>query len=359
MASWNSVASLFAAVREPRLQSLFLAGAMSLSFAGCPGDLDAVDGGDEAVEDLTIVVEQDKSRILEEEAELQKRRQSVQAERARLENERVDVARKLASLSKKDRKQRQRLEQAEKQILSEQRKLQQKLSSFEGERDKLAQDKTRLLERIARLTQTKGGLTLAQREELIGERERDVARREAQLARRERAVAEREAEVGVRLTDAERLLSGLKTGVGRGVPAPGGPSSSAATASRSSVLKLQRDVRQTMQSKGILTNDLPPSSRPLDGQAAQAIRAKDYASAQQSLTSLQGVLRTIDINQAFVQAKMTRMNKVYQGAVAKLNEGQQKKVLGLLDDVSDSFSDGRYDRANRKINQIYAMLRTD
>ena len=65
---------------------------------------------------------------------------------------------------------------------------------------------------------------------------------------------------------------------------------------------------------------------------------------------------SLKVDHAFVQAKFTRINRAYQGKADQLDEGQRKKVLALLDDVSDSFSDGRYDRANRKINQIQALL---
>ena len=52
---------------------------------------------------------------------------------------------------------------------------------------------------------------------------------------------------------------------------------------------------------------------------------------------------------------MTRLNK----AVAKkqLDDKRKKRVQGLLGELGDAFSDGRYDRANKKANQIAQVLK--
>src|SRR5688572_13344008 len=64
----------------------------------------------EQTEDLTIVVEADKSRILQEEQALSQQREAVESEQDRLKRERQEVEEKLATLSKKDRKTREKLE---------------------------------------------------------------------------------------------------------------------------------------------------------------------------------------------------------------------------------------------------------
>ena len=297
--------------------------ACAASVLTCKGDSTTTETQESGVEDLTIVVQQDKSRILEEEEALKRRRETFEAERQRLDGERNDVAKQLSSLSKKDRKQRQRLETAEKQIVEQQQKLRNQISSFENERDKLAKEKTKLLERIATLTQTKGGMTVEQREQVMTQRERDVARREAQLAAREKDLAQREGELVKRFEQAERIVASLQASSGVRVSMAAPASSSTGPATKQSVTKQQRDVHGAMQNKGVLADDLPPSARELDEAANQAIKNKDYTAAAGALTSLQSAVDGVDINQAFVQAKMTRINKVYQGAMAQLNEAQR------------------------------------
>lgn len=62
------------------------------------------------------------------------------------------------------------------------------------------------------------------------------------------------------------------------------------------------------------------------------------------------------INHAFVEGKMARINRTVGTSSAKLDGANHKKVQNLLLEATDAFSDGRCDRANKKINQICALL---
>lgn len=325
----------------------------SVGLWGCVTDADDADMGEDSVEELSITVEADKSRILQEEQKLQDARQTFQQEQDRLRRQRSEVSKKLATIDKKDRKQRSSLEAEQSRLSNEETKLRTRQKSFDSERAQLEADKTRLLQRISTMTQTKGGMTIAQREEGIARREKEVARREAKLAERERAVAKREGEVGKTLAYASAALEKLSSG---GLTKTVVVSSSAAPSgnvSRSSTLRLQRQVKAKMNAEGILVGDLPPTGRELYNAAEGAFRAKDYSSAHGALVALRQVVTGIDVNAEFVKGKWARINKSYDSK--KLDQNRHKKVVSLLNQASQSVTEGRYDRANRKLNQIVAL----
>ncbi len=308
-------------------------------------------------EDLTIVVEADKSRILQEEKDLKEKRQGFEEERERLAQQKSDIDSKLSSLSKKDKKQREELETEQRRLAAEEQRIKQSAESFEAERNKLQADKSKLLERLTKMTATRGGLTLEQREQVVAEREHAVAEREAQLAKREHTLAERDAEIGSRLQDISQKLAE----VGQGgltktvvVTSPATTTGGSSGPTRSSINKLERQVRVRMDSKGLLADDLPPTAKDLEKSAKKAVDAKDYDSAQDALTDLLKIIEGINVNSAFVKAKMARINRLY--GQKKPSAKSQRQIASLIAEVSEATTDGRFDRANRKINQISALL---
>ena len=304
------------------------------------------------VEDLTIVVKADKSRIQQEENALRARRADYDAERQRLERERGEIADKLSTLSKKDKTQREKLEAAESDLAARQLQLQMRAESYESERAKLEEEKSKLLERIGEVMQTKGGLTMEQREQAMAQREREVALREKDVGRRESEAAHGLQEIAKLVEQLREEIASNKTS--RLAPTAAAP---VATVSRAAVLRLQHQVRQKMDTRGILPDDLPTTQRSLDSSAAGAITSHDFATAQDALTQLSQAIDGIIVNHTFVQAKMARINRQFEEKKRTAwDESQKKRVQGLLAEASDSFSDGRYDRANKKINQIYALL---
>lgn len=319
------------------------------------GSADTEEGG---VEDLTIVVEADKSRILQEEQSLQQKRDSVEKEQERLAQERDDVEKKLATLSKKDKKQREELEAEQRRLDEEEQSIRERSRSFESERQKLDEEKTQLLDRISKMTATRGGLTIEQREQLIAQREKTVGEREQALAVREAKVAAREAEASERIAAMTRAMTELQAagGLARTVvssPAPA-PTLGAPTATRATADKARRLARARMDVKGVLLDDLPPATKAAWQAGNKALDEKDYASALESFGEVERIVEGIAVNADFVKAKMGRVNR--DAAAKKTDETMQKQIAGLVADVSDAMTDGRYDRANRKINQIVALL---
>jgi len=137
-------------------------------------------------------------------------------------------------------------------------------------------------------------------------------------------------------------------------PAPAAPSGAAAQATRASVQKLQKQVRAHMDAKGILFDDLPPAAKALYQSANKAADDKDFASAFESFTELDQTIEGVVINGEFVKGKMGRINN--DVAKKTLDEGTRKQIQTLLADVGEATNDGRWDRANKKINQIVALL---
>lgn len=340
------------------LRLIGVGSALCLAAGGC----DSIAPEEEEVEDLTIVVEADKSRILEEEQALANKRSEMESERERLSRERDEVAVKLASLSKKDRKSRDKLEAEQRRLEDEEKNVRERARTFEAERAKLDREKTELLERIATLTKRgTGGLTIEQREAQIARREKDIARREEAVAKREAKLAGRETQANTTLQELSTLLEELKAGGGTKTVIVNAPSTSsgsgpgaASTVTRAQAQKAQRSLRSRMDAKGILMDDLPPTAKTLLSQGNDFLGNKDFSEAVAAFEEAEGIVEGIPIDQKFLQAKMGRLNRAVKNK--QLDEKDTKKVEGLLAEVSNAFADGRYDRANKKANQINALV---
>ena len=307
-----------------------------------------------AVEEMSIVVEADKSRILEEEKSLEKKRASVEEEQNRLERERNEISDRLASLSKKDKSQRDKLEADQKRVQDEENRLSAARKSFDEDREKLERDKNKLLEKISKLEQPKGAQTVEKREEAVTRREREIARREGELASREKQVAEREADVSKALREAQSLLSSIGSTkvIVQNVPS----AAPSATPTSTSVASLRRDVMRKMEYRGILLDDLPPAVRELEQESKSGTKSKDFASAQDALVKLDKAIDGIAVNGPFVQGKMTRINRTY--ASTKLDNAKSSQIQKLLSEFSELATDGRWDRANQKANQMVAIYQS-
>ena len=133
-----------------------------------------------------------------------------------------------------------------------------------------------------------------------------------------------------------------------------GAASSGAPATRASAERARRQVRARMEAKGLLLDDLPPATRTLYQNAGKALEEKDYASATESYNEIEQVIDNTTVNGDFVKAKMVRINRDIAQKAA--NEATQKQINLLLAEVSDAMTEGRYDRANRKINQLVSLL---
>ncbi|MBN1962738.1 MAG: hypothetical protein JW841_17545 [Deltaproteobacteria bacterium] len=320
--------------------------------ASCSKNTAKDTSNDTGVEDLTIVVEADRTRILQEEQSLQQKRETFASEREHLQQQKEEIEQKLNTLSKKDKRQKAELEAQQKRLELEEKQARERASEFEAERRKLDTEKNRLLERIAKMTATKGGLTIEQREQLIAQREKNVAEREQAVAKREARVAARENAAAQRLDEINNTISQLHE-IGSTVKNVMTEATNSKI-TRATADKAKRQCRIRMSKKGILLDDLPPAIKQQWQQANLAFDEKDYNSAYDAFNKIDHVVSSIRINSDFVKAKMSRINR----DDTKISEAKQKQINSLLASVSEAMTDGRYDRANRKINQIVALLET-
>lgn len=343
---------------QPRRLAFMLA--IAISPAACDLFGGGEEGGGETEEDLTIVVEADKSRILEEEQALEAKRSQMTEEQQRIEAEKTALAEKLASLSKKDRKSRETLEAEQQRLLDEEIQFRSRRREIEAEREKLAAEKNALLEKITTLATSGGGAggkSIEQRETAVAQREKALAHREAQLATREAKVADVEKQAAESLRQINEILAQLQAGGGFSktvvVSAPAAPAASGAT--RVQAMNAQKTARKRMDGKGILIADLPPTTRSSLEGADKALGAKSYDEAVDGYNNVIAAVDATKIDRRFIEGKMTRLNKAAQAT--NLDPAKRKKLQGLLAEVGEAATDGRYDRANRKANQIAGLLR--
>lgn len=121
--------------------------------------------------------------------------------------------------------------------------------------------------------------------------------------------------------------------------------------------KIRRQIDQLMRAKGILIIDLPPAALSVLSPSDDEPGAKPPKPTPQQLNEVLTVVRAILIDNVFVQVKMTRINRMFHERAKNVTPDERSRVERLLDQISDGFSDGRYDRANKKINQLYKLLK--
>ncbi|MEO1483402.1 MAG: hypothetical protein AAFU77_14940 [Myxococcota bacterium] len=325
-----------------------------LLLAACTGEAESATEADTGVEEFSIKVEADRSRIIAEEQDLDETANDIKAERRKLDEARRVVAQQMASLSKGDRKQRETLQSEQQKITRQERELESREKSFETERRKLEQEKTNLLRQISNLTtdnarnsdsasqltaKIKGLDRLAR--ELGEERERFNAQNKKMEQLLER--------VTVLVETMENTVGAEPRTVIVQRNVPGGAGEAKATSA--SVRDQAKKIRRKMDNRGILVADLSPAARELERQAVAANKAKDFDQSANYYRQLAGAVDRTNINAEFVEAKMRRIN----GEIGKRKP--PARVTGLLNEVSASFTDGRYDKANRKINEIYRIIR--
>lgn len=181
---------------------------------------------------------------------------------------------------------------------------------------------------------------LAAREKSVAEREARVGKREAALAERERKVAKRE--------QLECAVSPAPTTIVRTVDVKG------SKYTRRDVDPLLRSARRLMSRRGILRSDLAGPARNLEREATRAMKKGDYGAARFAAATLVATVRSLRINKAFVAAKMSRLSRYMKGK--KLSSSKQAKVDGLFRQATRYYGDGRFRRANSRLNRIYGVI---
>jgi DNA repair exonuclease SbcCD ATPase subunit len=334
--------------RDIRVFSLCAALLAPVFFTACWGD-DAKQKGGAGTEDITIVVEQDKTKIQQQEQDLTTKRQDVQREQEDLRKTREELRARLNSLTDKDRQQREKLEAEEQRLERHETELRTRQQSLELERDKLEKQKNELLNTIAQLTTKRsGGLTIEEREQAIARREERVARREGDLATREKQVTDQLAAIAKLLEELKSVTAGMGKTV---VMTSSGGGGDQGPATQKSVQRKYTRVRAVMNKKGILDADLPERGRGLFTQYEDALKEKDYEAANEAVDSVSAIVDGITVDASFIQQKFNRVNALAAG------KKMGTEIEKLLAEVTAAFTNGNYVDANAKLNQIYKKLK--
>lgn len=176
--------------------------------------------------------------------------------------------------------------------------------------------------------------SLASREELLARREKELADRESELAKRENQMA---------LRWKESCGLGATTIIQAGDP-------KGTKYRRRDVQKALTKAQTLMRKRGILTEDLPPALRNLSNAASKAMAKGNYAEAFFAADQLERGVKSLVIDRAFVRGKFARVSAQVKGKVSD-------DTAKLLAQITSDFGEGRYGKANRKLNALIAKLR--
>jgi DNA repair exonuclease SbcCD ATPase subunit len=280
-----------------------------------------------ASDEVTIVVQGDRRELEQQEKALKEREDSLQQDKLKLDGRIAELARSLKAAA--DAEQRRRLEEELRRQKDLEGAIGVQVSAIAAQKNQ-----------VAALKNAKADPAPPAREVLLAVRESHVAEREALLARQERDLAERLKDVAQR----EKAVAAFER---QAPPEKLTPKAASLTARHKKVLA-------ELDARGILVSDLPPEAQPLNAEIYAARRQGDLARAADLLVNLSAVVAKFKVDQRFVEQKIGRL----QGAraAANLSDPQRQEVEKLLRDVTSSFSDGKYDQANRGLNRIAAIL---
>jgi hypothetical protein len=283
-------------------------------------------------DELTIIVQGDRRELEQQEKALREREESLQQDKQKLEGRIADLARGLKAAA--DAEQRHHLEDELRRQKDLQGQIGVQVSALAVQKNEMAMRKLAIDPSLG------PAFNAQQRETLLAVRETKLAERESLMARGERDLAERLKDVALR----EKAVAAFE----RQVP----PEHRLAKAG--AVETKHRKLLAELDGRGILVSDLPPEAQPLNSQIYLARRQGDFARASDLLADLSTALAKFKVDQKFVEQKIGRL----QGArgAAKLSDPQRQEVEKLLRDVTASYSDGKYDQANKGLNRIAAIL---
>jgi hypothetical protein len=319
----------------PRLGSLAgvgLAALLALSASmGCKDKGKAATSGQPAAADPEAAKAADD--LIARRDALMKSRQKIQQEREALSQERARLVESGGDTSEVDKKVEE-LASQEQQITTQESALGDQMSAF--------------LEEVKGLQAGGDAQALvAARESGIANREKAVAAREDRIAQREAALAAREKEMAERWKETCTVGGGTTTIVQTVDP-------KGTKYNKRDVEPLLKKAREAMSKKGILFSDLPSTVAGLEKEATKAMADGDFGPARFAAQQFLATVEATKIDRAFISAKINRLSAAMKGK--KLGDDDQKKVDALFRDATAAYGDGDYAAANKKLNQIYAVI---
>lgn len=285
----------------------------------------------------------DSKALSGNEEDLLARRDSLLSARTRIRKARADLTVKRRELLQKGGD-TSSLDAEETKLLAEERKLSEEESQLNKSLSSLLTERRQLVAQLSAQATTQN--RAAARDTLMASRERAVADREARLSEREAALAARESAQAKR--EKETCGGGQPTII-QTVDARG------SKYKKSDVEPMLKKARQSMSRKGILRSDLPAAVQGLEDEATAAMAKGDYGRAHFAANQLVRSVRGIGINKGFIAAKIGRLNTAIKGK--KLGATKDAEVSKLFREATANFGDGRFKRANKRLNRIYGLIR--
>jgi hypothetical protein len=319
-----------------------LAGCILLTGVACDQD-----AGTNKEEDLTIVVEADRSKITAEEKKLKERLSEFETERERLREEKADLMASKDALAGKDQAQLKRLGQLEKKLWAKERGMWAREAALEKERERVANGKSELLDRVP---VTKGG-GIAGRERSVAGREKSLGAREADLAKREKDLAAREAELTRREAAFLRTKATLASARMPVFPKAGGRTGSVG---RAKAERAYKAVLKKMRKRGILAGDLPLEFTGVNREIREAKGEGDFSKMMDLVEQFEAVISATRIDADFIDRKFSRLAQLTR---ERKPTGKDKQMVStLLRKATQLNGDGKFVKANRELNRIFALL---
>jgi eukaryotic-like serine/threonine-protein kinase len=136
-------------------------------------------------------------------------------------------------------------------------------------------------------------------------------------------------------------------------PPPSREQGAATQAARARYLKKKKTLDSALAQKGLLPGDSPAVDRQRSAMNKSA-RQKEWDQAGGAADEALREAKKVDLNAAFVGAKLARFNQRYD-KVSDASERDKLKIV--LKEVGADFSKGRYEEANKKLNRAFALLR--
>lgn len=188
---------------------------------------------------------------------------------------------------------------------------------------------------------------IASREASMGTREKTVAGREAQIAERERTLAAREATLAQR----EKETCGASQPM---IIQQVAPPKAGGNYTRKEVEPLLSRAKAGMAKKGLVSSDLGAQAG-LEGEVTKAIGESDWSKAFFAASQLVATVDSIKVDRPFISAKYARLNN--RVVTAKVDEATQQQLTEGMKEVLQKYGDGDFGAANRRINQLWALVR--
>jgi len=277
--------------------------------------------------------------------------ESSPADPAALKAQQELVARRDALMSqrKKLEGERDKLDEEIKQITAkggDATELAKKRAALDNEIETSGSDLSSISTKIDQVVAQGGAAAgLAGREASMATREKQIASREATFTDRERSIAQREAALAQR----EKETCGAVAPMIMQVPAPKG-----SNYTRRDIEPLLGRARATMTKKGLQPGDLGPAAN-LEGESTKAMRDNDWGKAYLAAAQLAATVDAIKVDRNFIGSKTARLQAIVRSS--KRDEATQKQLADGMTDVMQKFGDGDFAAANRKLNQLWALVK--